>query len=288
MTGFGRAEKTENGRDVIAEIRSVNHRYFDYSSRISRGYEYLEENLRPYLQEKVSRGKLDVSIEIKSAGNANVEVVMDEPLAAGYLAALRQAGEKFGLTDDMTASTLLRCPDLFTVRRKAENEEEVWLQVKAVLDEAFRSLFDMRKAEGIRLKEDILSRADAIQEMVGRVEERSPKTVEEYRSQLKERLQVLLGGAQVDEQRLLTEAAIYADKVSVAEETVRLRSHIGQFRKLADSEEAVGRKMDFLVQEMNREANTIGSKCIDADIAHIVVDMKAEIEKIREQIQNIE
>ena len=288
MTGSGRADKTQNGRDVIAEIRSVNHRYFDYSSRISRGYEYLEENLRPYLQEKVSRGKLDVSIEIQSAGNANVEVVMDEPLAAGYLAALRQAGEKFGLTDDMTASTLLRCPDLFTVRRKAENEEEVWLQVKAVLDEAFRSLFDMRKAEGIRLKEDILSRADAIQEMVGRVEERSPKTVEEYRSQLKERLQVLLGGAQVDEQRLLTEAAIYADKVSVAEETVRLRSHIGQFRKLADSEEAVGRKMDFLVQEMNREANTIGSKCIDADIAHIVVDMKAEIEKIREQIQNIE
>ena len=288
MTGFGRAEIIRNGRDVIAEVRSVNHRYFDLSLRISRGYEFLEERLRPYLQEKISRGKLDVTVEIRTVEETNAEVSLNEPLAAGYLAALRSAGEKFSLRDDITVSTLLRCPDIFLVSRPPADEDEVWQQVRDTLEQALTPFFAMRAAEGAKMKEDVLARAESILGMVAAIEERSPKTVEEYRERLTERISELLNGTQADEQRILTEAAVYADRVSVAEETVRLRSHIGQFRRLADSDEAVGRRMDFLVQEMNREANTIGSKCIDAQIAHLVVDMKAEIEKIREQIQNIE
>jgi uncharacterized protein (TIGR00255 family) len=288
MTGFGRAEKVVDGRDIIVEVKSVNHRFFDFNIRASRGYEFLEEKVRPYLQEKIARGKLDVYVGLEKLDDAGTEVQINMPLAAGYLSALRAAQKKFGLPDDIKTSTLLQCPDIFTVRREPEDEEEVWGKVKGVLDEALVPFFAMRRAEGSKMQEDILSRVSAILKMVGEIEERSPKTVEEYRSKLKERIQDLLGSAPVDEQRILTEAAIYADKVSVAEETVRLRSHISQFTDMVSSGEAVGRRLDFLVQEMNREANTIGSKCVDAQIAHLVVDMKAEIEKIREQIQNIE
>ena len=288
MTGFGRAEQVVDGYDVVVEVRSVNHRFFDFSARVPHGYGFLEEKLRQYLQEKVSRGKLDVSVELDSADDPGVQIQGNMMLAEGYLAALRAMQRNFHLPDDITASTLLRFPDIFTVRRRPEDEEQGWARVRQVLDTALESFLSMRSAEGEKMKEDILSRASSILRVVEQIEERSPKTVAEYRERLKGRISDLLGGAAVDEQRILTEAAVYADKISVAEETVRLRSHISQFTAMVGSKEAVGRRLDFLVQEMNREANTIGSKCADAQIAHWVVDMKAEIEKIREQIQNIE
>lgn len=288
MTGFGRAEKIIGGRDIIVEIKSVNHRFFDFSSRISRGYGFLEEKLRPNLQARIARGKIDVFVDLETLDDTDAEVQVNHSLAAGYLAALREVQQRYNLPDDIRVSTIARCPDIFTVHRAPEDEDKVWADVEQVLDEALVPFFAMRKAEGQKLKEDVLGRAGTILKTVGEIEERSPQTVEEYRRKLKERISDLLGGAEVDEQRILTEAAIYADKVSVAEETVRLRSHIGQFTGMLESGEAIGRRLDFLVQEMNREANTIGSKCVDAQIAHLVVDMKAEIEKIREQIQNIE
>lgn len=288
MTGFGRAEKIIDGRDIIVEIKSVNHRFFDFSSRISRGYGFLEEKLRSNLQTRIARGKIDVYVDLETLDDLSAEVQVNHSLASGYLAALREVQQRYGLPDDITASTIARCPDIFTIHRAPEDEEKVWAQVEQVLNEALTPFFAMREAEGAKLKDDVLGRAGTILRTVGQIEERSPRTVEEYRQKLKERISDLLGGAEVDEQRILTEAAVFADKVSVAEETVRLRSHIGQFTGMLESGEAVGRRLDFLVQEMNREANTIGSKCVDAQIAHMVVDMKAEIEKIREQIQNIE
>lgn len=288
MTGFGRAEKIIDGRDIIVEIKSVNHRFFGFSSRISRGYGFLEDKLRSNLQTRIARGKIDVYVDLETLDDLSAEVQVNHSLASGYLAALREVQQRYGLPDDITASTIARCPDIFTIHRAPEDEEKVWAQVEQVLNEALTPFFAMREAEGAKLKDDVLGRAGTILRTVGQIEERSPRTVEEYRQKLKERISDLLGGAEVDEQRILTEAAVFADKVSVAEETVRLRSHIGQFTGMLESGEAVGRRLDFLVQEMNREANTIGSKCVDAQIAHMVVDMKAEIEKIREQIQNIE
>lgn len=288
MTGFGRSEKIVDGRSVSVEVRSVNHRYFDYSSRITRGYGFLDEKLKALAQEKISRGKLDVAVAIETRESADTRVLVDHTLAAGYVAALRELQSRYRLRDDISVSTVARCPDVFTVRRAPEDEAAVWDAVRGVAREAFASLSVMRRAEGAHLKEDFLKRTGTILGLVSRVERRSPQTVDEYRQKLVERLHEMLADASIDEQRVLTEAAIYADKVSVTEETVRLRSHIRQFHSLLESDEAVGRKLDFLVQEMNREANTIGSKCVDAEIAHLVVDIKAEIEKIREQVQNIE
>lgn len=288
MTGFGRAEKIVGGRDIIVEIKSVNHRFFDFSSRVPHGFGFLEEKLRTSLQGRVARGKVDVFVEMGVLDDTSAEVEVNHSLAAGYVAALRELQQQYSLKDDVTASVVARLPDVFTVRRAPENEEEVWAQVREVLEEAIVPFFAMRAAEGKKLREDVLARSEKILGIVGRIEERSPQTVEEYRCKLKERIADMLGGAEPDEQRILTEAAIFADKVSVAEETVRLRSHISQFADMLGTGGAIGRRLDFLVQEMNREANTIGSKCVDAQIAHWVVDMKAEIENIREQIQNIE
>lgn len=288
MTGFGRAEEIIDGRDIIVEIKSVNHRFFDFTSRVPRGYGFLEEKLRIVLQKRIARGKLDVFVDLQTLDDVSAEVEVNHSLAAGYLAALRELQRQYGLPDDITVGTVARCPDIFTVRRAPEDEEKVWQEVRQVLKKALVPFFTMREAEGQKLKEDVLGRSAAILKIVEQIEERSPQTVEEYRRKLKDRIADMLGGADVDEQRILTEAAVYADKVSVAEETVRLRSHISQFTDMLESGEAIGRRLDFLVQEMNREANTIGSKCVDAQIAHWVVDMKAEIEKIREQIQNIE
>lgn len=288
MTGFGRAEKVVGGRDIIVEIRSVNHRFFDFSSRVPHGFGFLEEKLRTSLQGRIARGKVDVFVEMGVLDDTSAEVEVNHSLAAGYVAALRELQQQYSLKDDVTASAVARLPDIFTVRRAPENEDEVWAQVRQVLEEALVPFFAMRGAEGEKLREDVLARSEKILGIVGQVEERSPQTVEEYRCKLKERIADMLGGTEPDEQRILTEAAIFADKVSVAEETVRLRSHISQFADMLGAGGAVGRRLDFLVQEMNREANTIGSKCVDAQIAHWVVDMKAEIENIREQIQNIE
>ena len=288
MTGFGRCEKIIGGRDITVEIRAVNHRYFDYSSRISRGYSFLDAKLKSFLQTRIARGKVDLFVSIETLDSVDTEVLVNHSLASGYISALRDLQKRYGLRDDISVMTVARYTDLFTVHQTPEDEDEVWNDVQQVAQEAFQSFYQMRQAEGSHLKEDFLNRTKKILELVSKVEERSPQTVKEYREKLLQRLHEMLVDANIDEQRVLTEAAIFADKVSVAEETVRLRSHVSQFHSMLDSNEAVGRKLDFLVQEMNREANTIGSKCVDAEIAHFVVDLKAEIEKIREQVQNVE
>ena len=288
MTGYGRAEGTVDGRDIVVEIKSVNHRYFEFSSRTSRGYNFLDEKLKSYLQGKIARGKVDVFLTIQTVEDVASEVHINHSLAAGYVNALRELQERYHLADDISVSVVARYADIFSVHNAPEDEDETWNAVRQVLDKALEHFFAMREAEGARMKADMEGRAAAILSLVEKIEERSPETVKEYQEKLQQRLEEMLQEAKVEEQRLVTEAAIFADKVAVAEETVRLRSHFEQMHEMLSSDQAVGRKLDFLVQEMNREANTIGSKAQDADIAHMVVDMKAEIEKIREQVQNVE
>lgn len=288
MTGFGRYEDTIDGRDIIIEIKSVNHRYFEFSSRITRGYGFLDEKLKSYLQNRISRGKIDIYVSIETLEDTDAQVSINHSIAAGYVNALHELAQRYNLRDDISVSTVSRNTDIFTIHKTPEDEEIIWNAVRQVTDRALDTLLAMRETEGMRLKEDVLQRAELILKTVDQIEERSPQTVEEYRQKLQQRLQEMLGDTNIDEQRILTEAAFFADKVAVAEETVRLRSHFEQLRTMLNSDEAVGRKLDFIVQEMNREANTIGSKCVDTQIAYMVVNIKAEIEKIREQIQNIE
>lgn len=288
MTGFGRSENTVNGRDIIIEIKSVNHRYFEYSSRITRGYGFLDDKLKTYLQSKVSRGKIDVYVSIETLEDSDSKVLVNHSLASGYVNALHELAQRYDLRDDFSVSSLARYSDIFTVHKAPEDEEIIWDAVKEVTDKALTAFIGMREAEGARLKADILQRSETILLEVTKIEERSPQSIIEYQQKLKQKILELLADSNVDEQRLLTEAAIFADKIAVAEETVRLRSHFEQFYHMLEADEAIGRKLDFIVQEMNRETNTIGSKCVDSQIAYMVVNMKAEIEKIREQIQNIE
>lgn len=288
MTGFGRYEDTIDGRDIIIEIKSVNHRYFEFSSRITRGYGFLDEKLKSYLQNRITRGKIDIYVSIETLEDTDAQISINHSIAAGYVNALHELAQRYNLQDDISVSTVARNADIFTIHKAPEDEEMIWNAVRQVTDKALDTLLAMRETEGKRLKEDVLQRAELILKIVDQIEERSPQTVEEYRRKLQQRLQEMLGDTNIDEQRILTEAAIFADKVAVAEETVRLRSHFEQLRSMLNSDEAVGRKLDFIVQEMNREANTIGSKCVDTQIAYMVVNIKAEIEKIREQIQNIE
>lgn len=288
MTGYGRAEETIRGHHVTVEIKSVNHRYFEFGCRTPRGYAFLDDKIKTYLQSRLSRGKVDVYVSVETLEDAPVEVLVNHSLAEGYVKALQEISERYALRNDLTAMGLSRYPDLFSVHKTPENEEEIWSAVSQVLAAATDRFLEMRRQEGERMKADVLGRASKIMELVAEIEQRSPESVSEYEKKLRQKIQEMLGDTQVDEQRLLTETAIFADKVAVAEETVRLRSHFEQMKAMLSSDEAVGRKLDFLVQEMNREANTIGSKCCDASIAYKVVDIKAEIEKIREQIQNIE
>ena len=288
MTGYGRAEETIRGHHVTVEIKSVNHRYFEFGCRTPRGYAFLDDKIKTYLQSRLSRGKVDVYVSVETLEDAPVEVLVNHSLAEGYVKALQEISERYALRNDLTAMGLSRYPDLFSVHKTPENEEEIWSAVSQVLAAATDRFLEMRRQEGERMKADVLGRAAKIMELVAEIEQRSPESVSEYEKKLRQKIQAMLGDTQVDEQRLLTETAIFADKVAVAEETVRLRSHFEQMKAMLSSDEAVGRKLDFLVQEMNREANTIGSKCCDASIAYKVVDIKAEIEKIREQIQNIE
>ena len=288
MTGYGRAEGTLDGRYIIVEIKSVNHRYFEFNSKITRGYSFLDEKLKTLLQQGISRGKVDVFVSVETLEDADAQVLVNHSVAAGYLNALKELRDKYDLRDDITVMGLARYSDIFTVHRTPEDEDQTWECVSQVSRQAMEQLLQMREREDARLKEDLLARAGAILSLVQAVEERSPVTVQEYQQKLLARLQDVLHDSNIDEQRILTEAAIFADKVAVAEETVRLRSHFDQLHLMLESSEAIGRKLDFLVQEMNREANTIGSKASDSQIAYMVVNMKAEIEKIREQIQNIE
>lgn len=288
MTGYGRAEGTLDGRYIIVEIKSVNHRYFELNSKITRGYSFLEEKLKTLLQREISRGKLDVFVSVETLQDADAQILVNHSMAAGYLNALKELRDTYQLRDDISVMGLARYSDIFNVHRTPEDEEQIWEDVSQIAHQAAGQLVQMREREGARLKEDIRSRANTILSLVQAVEERSPVTVQEYQQKLLVRLQDLLQDRNIEEQRVLTEAAIFADKVAVAEETVRLRSHFDQLQLMLESSEAIGRKLDFLVQEMNREANTIGSKASDSQIAYLVVNMKAEIEKIREQIQNIE
>ncbi len=288
MTGFGRRQAALNGMDITVEIKSVNHRYYEYSSRLPRAYGFLDDKLKSHLQGRIARGKVEVYVSIDTVEAPGSEVVVNYTLAEGYLKALAELGERFDLKNDVTTLALTRYPDILTVRKAPEDEAAVWEAVRQVADEALDAFISMREVEGARLKADVLSRANTILEYVSRVEERSPQTVKEHMDKVTARMRELLDGAAVDEQRLLTEAALYADKIAVAEETVRLRSHMAQLEQMLSGDEAIGRKLDFLMQEINRESNTIGSKCQDIELAKIVVDIKAEVEKIREQIQNIE
>ncbi|MBQ7217965.1 MAG: YicC family protein [Ruminococcus sp.] len=288
MTGFGRAELSVGTRDIIVEIKSVNHRYFEFSCRTGRGYSFLEDKLKKYVGERVSRGKVDMYVSITENDDSSVEVELNRPLAAGYVKAMRELSQEYGVTDDVSVSTLARIGDIFQIHRPPTDEDAVFNDVKVAVDSALEHFIEMRRAEGEKLREDILSRAEHIISIVAEIEERSPITVQEYRERLYTKLKDVLQSSNIDDQRILTEAAIFADKVAVDEETVRLRSHFDQMKSFLDSDQPVGRKLDFIVQEMNREANTIGSKVTDSQLAHKVVEIKGEIEKIREQVQNIE
>lgn len=288
MTGFGRAQASVEGYNITVEIRSVNHRYFEFYAKIPRTYSFLEEKIKSTLSTGISRGKVECSVQIEATADESVVVSVNEPLARGYVDAIGSIAETFDLKDDLTALSLARFSDVLSITKAPVDEDALWKKVEPVIKEALNGFIAMRETEGAKLSKDVLSRGELILENVSYIEERSPETVKQYSEKLLERMRNVLGDTQIDEARILTEAAIYADKVAVAEETVRLRSHIDQLRTMLQSSEAVGRKLDFLVQEINREANTIGSKAQDVDIARRVIDIKAEVEKIREQIQNIE
>ncbi len=288
MTGFGRATEEINGYVISVEIKSVNHRYFEFNCRLPRQYGFAEEKLKSYINSRVSRGKVDCFLSIEALNTEAAEVVVNNTLATAYVKALAELEENYGLKADYGASTISRYPDVLVVKKADEDEELLWSYIEKVACEAVDKFIEMRSREGEKLKADVLSRADLIIEKVEFIEKRSPETVKEYNDKLVERVHELIGDVSLDENRVIQEVAIFADKVAVAEETVRLRSHIEQLRSFLESKEPIGRKMDFLVQEINREANTIGSKASDVEIARKVVDIKAEVEKIREQIQNIE
>lgn len=291
MTGYGRGEKALDGVTVTVELRSVNNRYLDCSVKMPRTYIFAEDAIKEQVQAKIARGKVDVFVNIAQSGDDAVSVTVNEALAKSYIDALwklYQLGSGQEVRMDYYATDLARFPDVLTVEKKEEDQDTLKAAMLEALNFALDDFNTMRTREGDRLREDILSRADTIERLTALVEERSPQTVAEYRARLEAKMREVLQNTQIDEGRLLTEAAIFADKVAVDEETVRLHSHLSQLRELLGKGGAVGRKLDFLIQEFNREANTIGSKCNDIEITRHVVDIKAEIEKIREQIQNLE
>ncbi|MCI8761268.1 MAG: YicC family protein [Oscillospiraceae bacterium] len=291
MTGYGRGERAfDGGLQITVELRSVNNRYLDCAVKMPRAYIFAEDAMKGMIQRAVARGKVDVFVTIVRSGGDDLVVTVNEALAKSYAAALERLRELggSGAKKRWSAADLARFPDVLTVEKREEDLDEMKERLLAVLELALKDFNAMRETEGRRLEADILGRADAIQRLLAEVEERSPQTVDDYRARLEAKMREVLQNTQIDEARLLTEAAIFADKVAVDEETVRLHSHLGQLRELLSAGGAVGRKLDFLIQEFNREANTIGSKCSDMEVVRRVVDMKAEIEKIREQVQNLE
>lgn len=287
MTGYGRGQAAVEGLEVTVEIKSVNHRYFDFSIRTSRGYSFIEDKMKAYVQQRASRGKIDVFVTINSQ-TAVPDIAVNEEFAGKYVAALKKLAELYDLRDDISVNSVSRNSDVFIMTASEQDEEQIWQTVKDATDIALDSFVAMREAEGEKLAADVNNRLEFIKQKVEFIEKRSPETLKLYRERLEQKMRELLEERAVDEARLLTETAIFADKIAVDEETVRLRSHMSQLAKMLNSNEAIGRKIDFTVQEMNRETNTIGSKAQDIEIANTVVDIKAEIEKIREQIQNIE
>ena len=291
MTGFGRCRETVEGLDITVEIKSVNSRFLDCTAKISRAYGYLEERIKPYLMSRgVTRGKVDVWISVEVMDSGSVQITADEGYLQGYLDALYTLRDKYGLRDDISVMTVARNHDIFQIKKPEEDIERDWERVLTVLAKAVDTFLSVREREGERLAEDLRGKMQNIKGAVDRIEALSEADVSTYRERLAERIREALNDNQItpDETRLLTECAIHADKVAVDEEMVRLRTHFGAFEEILSSGEPVGRKLDFLMQEMNREINTTGSKCSDAQIAHLVVDVKCELEKIREQIQNLE
>ena len=288
MTGYGRAVETVNGREFTVEIRSVNNRYLDCTVKLPRSFSFAEEAVKAAVKAAVSRGKVDVYISVRSETEADVQVTLNKPVVEGYLAAMRQMVADYGVADDISVSTLSRMSDVFVVDKPKADEDQLKADLLSVVDKALVAYDAMRVTEGLALENDLRSRAATILELVAQVEEQNPRTVSDYRKRLEEKMREVLENKSIDESRILTEAAIFADKVAVDEETVRLRSHLEQMDQMLSGNGGIGRKLDFLLQEMNREANTTGSKCSDVKVARIVVDIKAELEKIREQTQNIE
>lgn len=288
MTGYGRFEGLINGRMTVFEIKSVNHRFMELQCRLPKGCGFLEEKIREFLSGYVFRGKTDVYVSVEADENIAADVRINHSLAAGYVNALKELCRTYELRDDISVSTLSKYSDIFTVSKAPENEEVLTDIVKQAGEKAISDFIIMREREGEKLARDVMEHSGNIMKLVSEIEERSPVIVEEYRNKLYERLKEVLDDTTIDPQRILTEAAIFADKTAVNEETVRLRSHFSQLEAMLSQGGPVGRKLDFIIQEMNREANTIGSKVCDAELAHKVVAIKAEIEKIREQIQNIE
>lgn len=288
MTGYGRAGALLHGRDIKVELRSVNARFFEYSSRLPRSCAFLEDKLKKLVAAKVSRGKVELSLSIQTVTAADTVVSVNWSLAQGYRAALDSLIEKMELKNDVTAGMIARFPEVLTQTAAPTNEEELWQDVQSVALQAVDAFVAMRAAEGEKLKADVAGRLDTIEELVAKIEQGSAGRVQAYSDKLYARLQELLGDRSIDESRLVTEAALFADKTAIDEETVRLHSHVAQYREILTLDEPVGRKLDFLTQELNRESNTIGSKCQDVAITRLVVELKSEIEKIREQIQNIE
>ena len=288
MTGYGRAQGSFSGGDITVEIKSVNNRYLDCGVKLPRGYAYLEEGVKSQVQKAISRGKVDVFITINAAGADNVKISVNEPVAKGYIDAMHRLVQEYGIQDDISASAISKFSDVFLVEKQEQDENEVKSAISGVVAEALGAFDAMRTREGEALKTDLLQKAEGILTLVSKVEERSPITVKAYRERLTAKMQEVLEDRQIDEARIIQEAAIYADKVAVDEETVRLRSHVDQLQNMLSEGGVIGRKLDFLMQEMNREANTIGSKGNDVEQARNVVSIKSELEKIREQIQNSE
>ena len=290
MTGFGRCRTVLHGREISVEIKSVNHRFFEFSCRTPKGYGFLDDKLKTLVNSRVSRGKIDMFVTVGTAEYTPAEVKINHSLVSGYINAMKEISETYGIENDMTVTAVSRFPDVYTVSKAEENEEEITADVLEAANTAVDGFIAMREAEGEKMKADISGRAKVILDIVDEIDERSPQTVKEYEERLLDRINrtLLDCNINIDEQRVLTEVAVFADKVAVAEETVRLRSHFAQLSKIMESQMPIGREIDFIIQEMNREANTIGSKVQDAEIAYKVVKIKSEIEKMREQIQNIE
>ena len=288
MTGYGRAVETIDGREITAELRSVNNRYLDCTVKMPRIYAFAEDSVKTHVKSAISRGKVDVFIAVNVMEDMQMRISVNHPVLEGYLSAMRSIASDYGVRDDISVTALSRLPDVFVVEKAEEDEEKLTQDILSVVDKALEKFTAMRTTEGAALEADLRGRAATILTLVEKVEQRSPMTLAEYRARLTEKMQEVLQSTTIDEGRILQEAAIYADKIAVDEETVRLRSHLNQLETMLTNGGAIGRKLDFLLQELNREANTIGSKGNDLEQARTVVEIKAELEKIREQTQNIE
>ncbi len=288
MTGYGGAKGSVEGLEISVELKSVNNRYLDTSVRLPRSFLFAEDGVKAAVQRHISRGKVDVFVSVDSSAAGDMTVKINEPLLKGYMEAINSIANDYGLSNDMTAMSICRFPDVLSVEKKDMDAEAITAGIVAVAEDALKDFDAMRLREGEKLRDDVLSKLETIDSLVSTVEQESPKTLADYRARLESKMAEVLGSAGIDENRILAEAAIFADRITVDEETVRLRSHMSQLKTMISGDSPTGRKIDFLIQEFNREANTIGSKCQNSSIAHVVVDLKSEIEKIREQIQNIE